>query len=121
MNQLSVNLQHSIPALAAKGWSARKIARELAINRETAGRYLRLRASRASKPAILPAGSSEPAEPKPAILPTGSVAGRSSQCRPWTESQPDYTTGCTSPRMVRIRSLCHRKQFTMGCRRRWRD
>ena len=34
MNQLSVNLQHSIPVLAAKGWSARKIARELAVNRE---------------------------------------------------------------------------------------
>lgn len=51
MNQLSVNLQHSIPVLAAKGWSARKIARELAVNRETVGRYLRLRAGPGSKPA----------------------------------------------------------------------
>jgi DNA-binding NarL/FixJ family response regulator len=29
MNQLSVNLQHSIATLVAKGWSSRKIAREL--------------------------------------------------------------------------------------------
>ena len=98
MNQLSVNLQHSIPALSAKGWSARKIARELAIDRETVGRYLRLRAGPGSKPAIptpgssesedpkpaiVPAGSPEPADSKPAISTPGSVAGRTSLCAPW--------------------------------------
>lgn len=98
MNQLSVNLQHSIPVLAAKGWSARKIARELAVNRETVGRYLRLRAGPGSKPAILTPGSAEPADSKPAIptpgsaesgdskpaIPTpGSMAGRTSLCAPW--------------------------------------
>jgi hypothetical protein len=34
MNELNVNLQHSIVALSAKGWSRRRIARELGINRE---------------------------------------------------------------------------------------
>ena len=38
MNELNVSLQHSIATLAANGWSARKIARELNIHRETVGR-----------------------------------------------------------------------------------
>jgi len=83
MNQLNVSLQHSIPTLAAQGWSARKIARELGIHRETAGRYLRPRVPEAvSKPAIPPTGSPELADSKPAIVPAGSRAGRSSQCVP---------------------------------------
>ena len=82
MNQLDVSLQHSIPALAAKGWSARKIARELSIDRETVRRYLR---SEDSKPAIPPAGSAEELEAKPAIVPAGSKTGRISQCTPLAE------------------------------------
>jgi transposase len=66
MNQLNVSLQHSIATLAAKGWSARKIARELGVHRETVGRYLH------------PAE----ADSKPAIVPTGSNPGRTSQCAP---------------------------------------
>ncbi|HEV2455950.1 MAG TPA: hypothetical protein VGY98_16925 [Verrucomicrobiae bacterium] len=65
MNELNVSLQHSILTLAAHGWSARRIARELDINRETAGRYLRLGQS------------------KPAISTLGSTAGRQSLCWPW--------------------------------------
>jgi hypothetical protein len=66
MNQLNVSLQHSIATLAANGWSARKIARELGVHRETVGRYLR------------------PPQPvsKPAIVPTGFKVGRTSQCAP---------------------------------------
>jgi hypothetical protein len=37
MNELNVSLQHSILTLAAHGWSHRRIARELDINRETVG------------------------------------------------------------------------------------
>src|SRR5690349_12518126 len=79
MNQLIVSLQHSIITLAAKGWSARKIARELAIDRETVGNYLRAD----SKPAIPPTGSEPVSDSNPAILPAGSRAGRPSQCAPW--------------------------------------
>jgi helix-turn-helix protein len=79
MNQLNVSLQHSIATLAANGWSARKIARELGVHRETVGRYLR---PPDSKPAILPTGSLEDSDSKPAILPAGSNAGRTSQCAP---------------------------------------
>src|ERR1041384_4354409 len=82
MNQLIVSLQHSIFTLAAKGWSARKIARELAIDRETVGNYLRATPTD-SKPAIPPTGSAPVPDSNPAILPAGSRAGRPSQCVPW--------------------------------------
>ena len=81
MYQLNVSLQHSIATLAANGWSARKIARELNIHRETVGRYLR--PEPIPKPAIPPAGSAEETDSKPAILPAGSKLGRTSQCAPW--------------------------------------
>jgi predicted transcriptional regulator len=52
-NVLKVSLQTTIYSLADRGWSQRRIARELGINRETVGRYLR---SADAKPAILTAG-----------------------------------------------------------------
>jgi len=79
MNQLNVSLQHSIATLAAKGWSSRKIARELDLDRETVRRY---RPAADSKPAIPPTGSADGSDPKPAIVPAGSKAGRASQCAP---------------------------------------
>src|SRR5438094_939542 len=78
MNQLEVSLQHSILTWAAHGWSHRRIARELKINRETVGKYLRLARS---KPAISTLGSEGDPEPKPAIPTAGS--GRQSSCLPW--------------------------------------
>jgi hypothetical protein len=81
MNQLNVSLHHSIATLAAKGWSARKIARELGVHRETVGHYLHPVAAD-SKPAIPPTGSGDPAGSKPANVPAGSKAGRTSQCAP---------------------------------------
>ena len=79
MNQLTVSLQHTIATLTAKGWSARKIAIELDIDRETVRRY---RSMADPKPAIAPTGCSEPADSKPAIVPAGSKAGRVSRCAP---------------------------------------
>jgi transposase len=80
MNILNVSLQHSILTLAAHGWSHRRIARELDLNRETVGRYLRLARS---KPAISTPGSEVDPEAKPAISTPGSMAGRQSLCQPW--------------------------------------
>src|SRR5436190_21190317 len=94
MYQLNVSLQHYIATLAASGWSARKIARELGIHRETVARYLPPADSKpaippagslkvdGSKPAIVPAGSVEAVDSKPAIVHAGSKAGRTSQCAP---------------------------------------
>jgi len=75
MNQLEVNLQEAILALQTRGWSQRRIARELQIHRETVGRY-----ARAPKPAISTAGSEGTAAPKPDVSPPGSAAGRASLC-----------------------------------------
>src|SRR5580704_13799419 len=65
-NVLKVSLLAAIYSLHDKGWSRRRIARELGLNRETVGRYLRLA--------------------KPAISTTGAVAGRKSQCEPLAEA-----------------------------------
>ena len=67
MNHLCVSTCEAIKALALKGWSGRRIARELAVNRETVARYLG-----PSKPAIPPPGSAPPPESNPAIPPLGS-------------------------------------------------
>lgn len=69
-NVLKVSLQTTIYSLADRGWSQRRIASELAINRETVRRYLRLR-----NPAISIAGSEEGVDRKPAISITGKQAG----------------------------------------------
>ena len=73
MNQLKMDIQQTISTLSRGGWSQRRIARELGIDRETVARYRRLaRQAEEPKPAIPPAGS-EPAEgPNPAIVPPGS-------------------------------------------------
>jgi transposase len=107
MNQLKMDIQQTIGTLSRGGWSQRRIARELGIDRETVARYRRLaRQAEAPKPAIAPAGSepvqtpnpaivptgpevtaapsSSPAEsPNPAISPTGSKPGRVSHCEPF--------------------------------------
>jgi transposase len=85
VNVLTVNEQQSIRSLAERGWSRRRIARELGLHRETVARYLGpalpgpggVSVAGEGKPAILPAGSQAP---KPAIPPAGSVAGRRSGC-----------------------------------------
>src|SRR3989441_10253559 len=80
MNELNVSLQHSILTLAEHGWSHRRIARELDINRETVGKYLGLARS---KPAISTPGSESDPGAKPAISTPGSTVGRQSLCQPW--------------------------------------
>ena len=80
-NVLKVSLLADIYSLHDKGWSRRRIARELGLNRETVGRYLRL-----AKPAISTSGFEEPCQAKPAISTTGTIAGRKSQCEPLSEA-----------------------------------
>lgn len=107
MNQLKMDIQQTIKTLSDGGWSQRRIARELGIDRETVARYRRLaRPKEEAKPAISPAGSEgdpgsipaivpsgsevaaapsqSPAEPpNPAISPPGSKSGRLSHCEPF--------------------------------------
>src|SRR5262245_41099898 len=86
MNQLKMDIQQTISRLSAGGWSQRRIARELGIDRETVARYRRLaREAGEAKPAIPPTGSQESEEAKPAIVPAGSRPGRVSQCEGFGE------------------------------------
>ncbi len=65
VNELKMAIIESILQLRALHWSARRIARELGIDRGTVGRYLHS-ADAGSKPAISPAGSGAS---KPATFP----------------------------------------------------
>ena len=93
-NVLKVSLQTTIYSLADRGWSQRRIASELGINRETVCRYLRL-----AKPAISITGSEEEADRKPAI----SINGEQAEA---TQSKPAIsTTGVWAGRRSRRESL----------------
>jgi transposase len=73
-HHLTMALIDTIRTLHARGWPARRIARELGIHRETVARYLQA-GQEAAKPANAPAGSDAPeAEAKPANAPAGSEA-----------------------------------------------
>ena len=89
-NRLKVAKVLSIKSLHAQGWSQRRIARELGVDRETVARYLRASSkpaaappgSGASKPANAPPGSeADEASSKPAKAPPGSR----SRCAPFRE------------------------------------
>ena len=107
MNQLKMDIQQTINTLSRGGWSQRRIARELGIDRETVARYRRLaRQVEEPNPTIPPAGSELAGVPNPAIVlpgsevaavsshppaeppnpansPTGSKPGRVSHCEPF--------------------------------------
>ena len=100
-NRLRMALIETIITLRRRGWSRRRIARELGVDRETVTRQLR-GAAKASNAAIAPPGSEPtPAESNATIAPPGSAgpadgadsapaapaslgaAGRSSECAPY--------------------------------------
>ncbi len=97
-NRLKMANIHAIIGLLEQGWSHRRIARELGVNRETVARYDRLRRNR-SNPAIVTPGSGQCESSNPAISTSGSdpslgdlvfieagpSPGRSSQCDPFSD------------------------------------
>ena len=107
-NLLKMAIVETIRTLHRRGWSQRRIADELGINRETVARYLR-QAESPPKPANAPPGSMpDDGAPKPANAPLGSTShdgatkpapappglapgpqprrsGRASGCEPWRD------------------------------------
>jgi transposase len=85
-NQLKMATVQSILSLHAQGWSGRRIARELGIDRGTVSRYVELERTRqVSNPANAPIEPDrESAHSKPASAPI-STPGRGSDCAAWHE------------------------------------
>ena len=84
-NQLKMAEIHSILTLRTRGWSFRRIARELGVHRETVARYVQLAAAPAN-PANAPIGS---AAPEPAKAPIGSDGATGPPaCPPWAALLP---------------------------------
>jgi transposase len=91
-NRIKVAEQNDICALWRLGWSQRRIARELGLNRETVSRYVRAAESIQNQPNPIPGtGESEPAnvtsgtDSKPANPIPGSW-GPSSRCDPFRQA-----------------------------------
>lgn len=85
MNQLKVHQQQTIKALFERGWSKRRIARELGLDRVTVRKYL---AGVDSKSPTPPTGSAGPSDSKSPTNPhTGSASGSGpeSLSQPWKE------------------------------------
>src|ERR1044071_9267358 len=85
MNQLNVNQQQTILTLRRQGWSKRRIARELDLDRATERKYL---AEADSKPPTPQTGSAQsPSSKSPTNPQTGSSVGcgPASLCEPWRE------------------------------------
>jgi len=82
-NRIKMATENAILVLRERGWSFRRIARELGIHRETVGRYVRLAAEQA-KPARVTAGTGQADGPKPAKVPPGNAVEQS-RCVPFRD------------------------------------
>jgi transposase len=80
MNRLKVKEQDTIRALYEKGWSIRKIARDLEIDRVTVRRYAKAAGAKSPTPQT---GSAEQEDSKSPGVQTGSGSGSSSLCARW--------------------------------------
>lgn len=83
-NQLKMAMVEAIIALLARGWSYRRIARELGVHRETVARYARLQGAGSSKPAKVAPGSESDGSPAKVTAGSGPVGSRS-HCAPYAE------------------------------------
>ena len=109
-NELAMDKVFAIRALDQAGWSARRIARELGIHRETVGRHLRLARAESEAAGALPLGPDDPSKParnpptgsglssKPARnLPTGSGTAPAAESMPAAAVERDGSEGVGGP------------------------
>src|SRR6266536_2394529 len=85
MNQLNVNQQQTILTLRRQGWSKRRIARELDLDRATVRKYLAEADSKSPTPQAGSAQSTSPKSPTDPQTGSSSGSGPASQCEPWRE------------------------------------
>lgn len=90
-NQLKMADIQSIRSLRERGWSFRRIAKELGIHRDTVSRYVREAEGIQNRPQVPTGSESKPAKPAHRVQitkPTGSsspASGPSSLCEPFRE------------------------------------
>jgi len=80
-NRIKVATENAIVVLHKRGWSFRRISRELGIHRDTVSRYVTLARS---NPAKVPPGTEGLSKSKPAKATAGNLVGRS-RCEPFRE------------------------------------
>jgi transposase len=91
-NQLKMDMVNAILTLKQRGWSQRRIARELGLNRETVAKYINLPHAGLKPATNAPPGSEGS---KPANAPTGFVdeaipkSGPENQCEPFRKVVQD--------------------------------
>lgn len=83
-NRLKMATIEAIRGLLEQGWSQRRVARELGIDRETVARYVRPGEPEASKPAISTAGRPSQCSPYRGVVESKLEAGLSAQ-RIWQD------------------------------------
>jgi transposase len=94
-NLLKMPIVQSIISLHALGWSARRIAGKLGVDRETVSRYVRAAAASGPKPASAPILPGRvPGASKPASAPIGAPAAAAEAVEP---SQPAEAESATAP------------------------
>jgi len=110
-NQIKMAIRDSIYGLYDRGWSQRRIAVALDVDRETVSRHIRLRTVERAKPAIPPAGNEmgSPANPaispagsgppEPAIPPIGATGRRSACCAHDATIRAGIESGLTAQRI----------------------
>ena len=72
-NQLEMATVSAILTLLQRGWSQRRIARELGVNRETVGRYVEV--ARSQKASDMASGTGDASKPANAPIGSGSAEG----------------------------------------------
>lgn len=100
-NQLRMAMVEAIIALLDRGWSYRRIARELGVHRETVARYARLRRQEPAKPAKVTPGSESDDSPEPAKVTPGARPPESrSRCAEHAEWIQDKLDGGLSAQRI---------------------
>ena len=91
-NMLKMERIHVIQELYDKGWTQRRIARELGVHRKTIRRHLPVASDPEDPKCTIPTPGSGSGPDSKCTIPTAGIlkAGRSSQCEPWRQKITDW-------------------------------
>lgn len=108
-NKLKMAAIKAIQCLLGRGWSQRRIARELGVDRETVARYARPGSEEPSKPAISTAGRPSCCRPYQTVIESKLEAGLTAQ-RIWQDLAAEHGFKGSYESVKRFVSRLQRKQ-----------